>query len=77
MSLTHDPVLKALVLQDGLAVALSFVLLAVEVLDGLVVEQAIGVDTPNRDVAFVHLPAKLSAPSGKDNARGNCRDPNQ
>ena len=43
--LTHDPVLETLVLTNSLAVAFALVLLAIEILDSFVVEQAVSVDT--------------------------------
>lgn len=43
--LTHDTILQALVVTDGTGITFTFMLLAVEVLDSLIVQQAIGMDS--------------------------------
>ena len=70
--LTHDLVLEGLVLTNSLAITLALVLFAVEVLHRLVVEQAVGVNTTNRNVAVVHLPAELGTPLGEHNTGRHC-----
>lgn len=43
--LTHDTVLQALVVTDGTGITFTFMLLAVEVLDSLIVQQAVGMNS--------------------------------
>ena len=45
LKLTHDLVLEALVLADGLTVAFTLVLLSIEVFYGLVVEEAVSMNS--------------------------------
>ena len=70
--LTHHPVFEALVLANGLAVALTLMLLSVEVFHSLVVKQAVGMNTTDGHITVVHRAPELRAPSGKHNACRHC-----
>lgn len=65
-------VLQGLVLLDGGSVTFALVLFSTEVLDGLVVEETISMNTTSGDVTLVHLPTNLCTPAGENNARVNC-----
>lgn len=45
LELTHDTVFQTLVVTNSTGIPFAFVLLTVEVLDSLVVQQAVGVDS--------------------------------
>lgn len=47
MALTNDLVLKCLILAEGICVSFRFVIFTSEVLNGLIVEKTIGMNTPS------------------------------
>ena len=70
--LTHDPVLETLVLTNSFAVAFALMLLAIEILDSLVVEQAIGMNPANSNIFIVHCPPQLRAPPCEHDTSSDC-----
>ena len=68
---THDFVLQALILADSVAVAFAFVDFTIEVLDSLVVQQNVGMDSTGNHIAVIHLTAKSGSVFGENNTGGN------
>lgn len=87
ISLTNDLVLKSLIFTDCFPISFTFVVLTVEVLDGLIVKQAIGMNTTSDlmgdqildrremkqtyHIAIVHLTPDTSAISCQNNTSNN------
>ena len=70
-SRTDYLILQNLIIFDSVGIAFRFVDFTAEVLDSFVVEQTVGVDSANHNIAVIHLAPKLGAPSREDDARGD------
>ena len=71
MEPTDNMVFESLIFSNRGTVSLAFVVLPVEVLHGLIIQEAVGMDPPGDDIPIVHLSAEFSPPTGQDDSGDN------